>query len=166
VVGITWYEAVAFCRWLTQHRDYNPEGYIYLLPSEAEWEYAARRATRRNYPWGNEEPDAERANFDSVYYGTTVVGCFAPGAIQEDGIHELTGNVLEWTRSEYRDYPYDSEDGREDIDNPAGKWVTLRGGGWYFQSYLLHASNRFSFAPDIHLGYVGFRLVRYPPDKA
>jgi formylglycine-generating enzyme required for sulfatase activity len=78
VVGISWYEAIAFCKWLNRHKDYNREGFVYLLPSEAEWEYAARRATRRTYPWGNEELDAERANLDSVYNNTTAVGCFAP----------------------------------------------------------------------------------------
>jgi formylglycine-generating enzyme required for sulfatase activity len=85
VVGVSWYEAVAFCRWLTQHPQYNPEGYVYTLPSEAEWEYAARRATRRTYPWGNEEPDAERAHYGETYNGTSAVGCFPATATPTDG---------------------------------------------------------------------------------
>jgi formylglycine-generating enzyme required for sulfatase activity len=163
VVDISWHEAVAFCRWLTQHQGYNPDGYTYLLPSEAEWEYAARRATRRTYPWGNEEPDAERANYDRTYNGTSAVGCFPAGATPEDGIHDLAGNVWEWTRSEYRNYPYDPADGREDMDNPAEKRFTRRGGGWDDRSYGLRASLRLSLVP-VARGSVGCRVARRLPE--
>jgi formylglycine-generating enzyme required for sulfatase activity len=163
VVSISWYEAVAFCHWLTQHPKYNPEGYVYVLPSEAEWEYAARRATRRTYPWGNEEPDAERANYDRTYNGTTAVGCFPAGATPEDGIHDLAGNVWEWTRSVYHEYPYDPADGREDMDNPAKKRFTLRGGGWYDRSDVLRASHRNLNTPDFHFFNIGCRLARRLP---
>jgi formylglycine-generating enzyme required for sulfatase activity len=159
VVGISWYEAVAFCKWLS-----HTTGDDYCLPSEAEWEYAARRATRRTYPWGSQEPDAERANFDAVYNGTTAVGCFAPGVTPEYQIHDLAGNVFEWTRSEYREYPYETDDGREDMDNPAGKRFTLRGGGWLNQSYRLRASSRNYFAPDDLNNLVGCRLARRLPE--
>jgi formylglycine-generating enzyme required for sulfatase activity len=164
VVRISWYEAVAFCKWLTEHQKYNPDGYTYLLPSEAEWEYAARRATRRTYPWGDEEPDAERANFNRVYNGTSAVGCFAPGATPKDQIHDLAGNVWEWTRSVYRDYPYDPTDGREDTDTPTDKTFVLRGGGWLDRSYYLRASGRGYFrAPDFHYYHIGCRLARRLP---
>src|SRR5215211_779422 len=113
VVGISWYEAMAFCRWLTQQQEY-----VYTLPSEAEWEYAARGAARRIYPWGDTEPDGERANFDGTHNGTTAVGCFASGATPEE-LLDMAGNVWEWTRSEYRPYPYDQNDGRETPDEPA-----------------------------------------------
>jgi formylglycine-generating enzyme required for sulfatase activity len=164
VVGIFWYEAMAFCRWLTQQQQYNREGFVYLLPSEAEWEYAARRATRRTYPWGNEELDAERANLDSVYNNTTAVGCFAPGATPKDQIHDLAGNVWEWTRSVYRDYPYDPTDGREDKENPTDKTFVLRGGGWYDWSNDLRASDRIDFSPDNHDYSFGCRVARRLPE--
>jgi formylglycine-generating enzyme required for sulfatase activity len=164
VVGISWYEAVAFCHWLTQHQGYNPDGYVYVLPSEAEWEYAARRATRRTYPWGNEEPDAERANYEYKHNGTSAVGCFPAGATPEDGIHDLAGNVWEWTRSEYRSYPYDPDDGREDMDAPAKKSFTFRGGGWYVRSFSLRASYRDFGTPDSHLDSIGCRLARRLPE--
>lgn len=104
VVGVSWYEAMAFCRWLTQHQVYNPDKSTYTLPSEAEWEYAARGVARRPYPWGGRPPDGERANFENLYGGTTAVGCFVPGATPE-GVLDLAGNVWEWTRSLYASYP-------------------------------------------------------------
>jgi formylglycine-generating enzyme required for sulfatase activity len=160
VVGISWYEAVAFCTWLS-----HTTGEDYCLPSEAEWEYAARRATRRIYPWGNEEPDAERANFNRVYNGTSAVGCFAPGATPEEDIHELAGNVWEWTRSdEHRSYPYDPDDGREDVDDPMGRYFTVRGGGWHYRSDFLRASIRDSLMPDYHFNFIGVRLARRLPE--
>jgi formylglycine-generating enzyme required for sulfatase activity len=163
VVGISWYEAVAFCRWLTQHPEYNLEGYHYLLPSEAEWEYAARRATRRSYPWSDDEPDAECANYDQIHGGTTAVGCFPMGVTPDDGLHDLAGNVLEWTRSEYRDYPYDPNDGRETPDSPAEKAFTLRGGGWVNRSVDLRTCARFDFPSDHLNNSGGCRLARYLP---
>jgi formylglycine-generating enzyme required for sulfatase activity len=160
VVGITWYEAIAFCRWLTQSRRYNPTSYTYTLLSEAEWEYAARRNRRRQYPWGTDEPDGEHANYDQIYQGTTPVGCFPLGATPE-GIFDLAGTVWEWTRSEYQDYPYDPYDGRESLDDPAQKRFALRGGGWDNGSIDLHASERNSSRPDDQNLDVGFRLARH-----
>ncbi|PDV99467.1 hypothetical protein CJ255_21490 [Candidatus Viridilinea mediisalina] len=156
LVGISWYEASAFCAWLTQHlRD----GYIYRLPSEAEWEYAARGVLRRPYPWGEETPDGERANFAGTHNGTSAVGCFPLGATPE-GILDLAGNVWEWTRSEYRSYPYDPDDGREDSRDPAEKRFTLRGGSWDDQSLSLRAAYRLHNPPDNFDRNVGLRFAR------
>jgi formylglycine-generating enzyme required for sulfatase activity len=69
--------------------------------------------------------------------------------------------VWEWTRSEYRPYPYDPNDGREDGQEPARKYFTLRGGGWGNPSIILRASNRHFNTPDFPL--VGLRLARHPP---
>jgi len=158
VVGVSWYEATAYGDWLTQHlRD----GYIYRLASEAEWEYAARGRERRTYPWGNPEPDGERANFNRQYNGTTAVGCFPAGATPETDLLDMAGNVWEWTRSAYQPYPYDPDDGREDEAEPAQKHFTLRGGAGYFQPIYLRAAYRFGDSPDTHVQYVGFRLARH-----
>lgn len=159
VVGVNWYEARAFCRWLTQHLD---DGYEYLLPSEAEWEYAARGADRRTYPWSDEELTAERASYDQKYGITTLAaGCFPRGATPE-GVLDLAGNVWEWTRSEYCAYPYNPTDGRENGDNPAEKRFTLRGGSWADLPVGLRAAFRSLFSPDVRNGGVGFRLARHP----
>jgi len=155
-VGINWYEATAFCAWLTQHLS---DGYVYRLPSEAGWEYAARSTARRPYPWGDALPDAERANFNQTHGGTSAVGCFPAGATPE-GLLDMAGNVWEWTRSEFRDYPYNSDDGRESGAAPAQKVFTLRGASWHFRPIYLRAARRYHFAPD-YRGYdLGFRLAR------
>jgi formylglycine-generating enzyme required for sulfatase activity len=158
VVGVNWYEATAFCRWLTQQLG---NGYTYVLPSEAEWEYAARGTARRMYPWGDAEPDGERANYAENYGYTTAVGCFPQGATPE-GVLDLAGNVWEWTRSEFRPYPYDRDDGREQGHDPAQKRFTLRGGSWDARSFYLRAADRDLFSPDYHDDAVGFRLARHP----
>jgi len=160
IVDVSWYEAMAFCRWLSRHPVYNPGAHAYVLPSEAEWEYAARGMARRPYPWGKDEPDGERANFAGISDGTTAVGCFPHGATPE-GVLDLAGNVWEWTRSVYAPYPYDPHDGRETPDNPADKYFTLRGGGWGNQPIYLRASYRNGLAPDIHDFNAGFRLARH-----
>lgn len=160
VVGVTWYEAQAFCGWLTQNREYNPEGYIYRLPSEAEWEYAARGKARRTYPWGKDEPDGERANYDDQYDRTTAVGCFSLGGTPE-GVDDLVGNVREWTSTVYAPYPYDPDDGREEKSNPTKKRFALRGGGWDNPSVVLRACDRDHNAPEFHYDAIGFRLARH-----
>jgi formylglycine-generating enzyme required for sulfatase activity len=159
IVGVSWYEAVAFCRWLTQHLN---NGGAYMLPSELEWEYACRGAARRNYAWGDQTPDGERANFAETQQGTTAVGCFPAGATPE-GLFDMAGNVWEWNRSEYRDYPYSPNDGREDEQNPDQKRFTFRGGCWNNQSIFLRAALRnVSLSPDFRITLVGFRLARHP----
>lgn len=79
IVGVSWYEATAFCSWFTQQQDYNSEGYLYYLPTEIEWEYAAHGTMRRIYVWGIEKPDEEYANYERRYKGTTTVGSFLKG---------------------------------------------------------------------------------------
>jgi formylglycine-generating enzyme required for sulfatase activity len=156
VVGVSWYEAMAFCAWLTQHKTFNPTKAIYRLPSEAEWEFAARGAERRPYPWGNEEPDNERANFDMPYNGTMAVGCYQRGATPNK-IHDLAGNVWEWTNSIHAPYSTMSGD-RTNLTTEA--LLVVRGGSWLDRAVYLRAAHRRRFAPELRVDHVGFRLVR------
>ena len=158
VVGASWYEATAFCAWLTAHLN---DGYSYRLPSEAEWEYAARGAARRPYPWGEAAPDSERANSGDVSDGPTAVGCFPAGATPDSGLLDMDGNVWEGTRSAYQDYPYNPDDGREDARDPAQKNFALRGGSWANQSVLLRAARRGHLNPNRRSNNVGLRLARH-----
>ena len=159
VVGVSWYEASAFCRWLTRHQN---DGYVYRLPSEAEWEYAARGAEGRTYPWGEPAPDEQHANHAEMYNGTTAVGCFAAG-MTPTRIHDMAGNVWEWTASMYGEYAKGLATVWQAPADAANKRFTLRGCGWNTRLLSLRASNRDYNAPDHHSLYVGFRLARHLP---
>jgi formylglycine-generating enzyme required for sulfatase activity/energy-coupling factor transporter ATP-binding protein EcfA2 len=158
IVGVTCYEAMAFCRWLTQ---YLEDQYEYRLPSEAEWEYAARGIERRIYPWGSQEPDCERLNGLECYGAIAAVGCFPRGATPE-GVLDMAGNIWEWMRSEFRPYPYDPDDGREDDRNPGEKRFARRGGSWHSHPTTLRAAYRTAIEPGYSSHDQGFRLARHP----
>ena len=99
VVGVSWYEAVAYCAWLTavgQQAGWLPTTGELRLPTALEWERAARGTDQRRYPWGDEVPDAERANYKDTGIGRpTAVGCF-PAGVAGCGALDMVGNVMEW----------------------------------------------------------------------
>ena len=114
VVEPSWHGARAYCRWRAKR-----------LPTEAEWERAARGAAGRAYPWGNQPPDPGRARYGGGWGETLPVGR-PPGGATPEGVMNMAGNVHEWVSSLYRPYPYGAGDGREDPHAP-GERVT-RGG--------------------------------------
>jgi formylglycine-generating enzyme required for sulfatase activity len=158
---VTWHDALAYCRWLAEKT-----GVPVTLPSEAEWEKAARGTDGRIYPWGNDW-DATRCNTGEGGKGdTTPVGAYPNGA-SPYGCLDMAGNVWEWTRSLWgRDaqkpafgYPYDPGDGREDLD--AGNEVlrVVRGGSFgYSGSYARCACRRWN-NPVGGWDVSGFRVV-------
>jgi formylglycine-generating enzyme required for sulfatase activity/predicted phosphodiesterase len=188
VVNITWYEALAFTHWLTQK--WLKEGIIsesqeVRLPSEAEWEKAARGGEQipenavigppweskhkpkikqnpkpqRNYPWGGAdgcEPDL--ANFDQTgIRATSAVGCF-PAGTSPYGVLELSGNVWEWTRSVYnKKYTDNPNEGQEVLNSKDSR--VLRGGSWYDRTEHLRSSSSVKGSPDNVHDNVGFRVV-------
>jgi formylglycine-generating enzyme required for sulfatase activity len=154
---VSWYECMAYARWLSAQT-----GDDYRLPTEAEWEKAARGTEGLRYPWGNQEPTDDLTNFNRTVGRTTAVGNYPAGA-SPYGALDMAGNVWEWTRSVYQDYPYDPDDGRENISNPSEKRFTVRGGGWDDRSNYLRASVRFNVAPDDLNSSIGCRLARHLP---
>lgn len=133
VMGVSWFEAMAYAAWLDDRLksrvSWVPAGYRVRLPTEAEWEKAARAGDGRRYPWGDEDWDEGRANIsDSKIGRPSTIGMYPRGSTP-NGLHDLSGNIWEWTLSLSQNYPYLSDDGRND-PNAAGRRV-VRGGSWY-----------------------------------
>lgn len=156
VIGVAFHDALAYCCWLS-----GVTGSHYTLPSEAEWEKAARGTDGRKYPWGDSPPDRSRCNIEGWFGDTTPVGKFSPGgdAPRFDnrfGCADMAGNVWEWTRSlwgtdwEKPDwkYSYDPKD-RKREDLRAGDEVrrVLRGGSWYFNGRNARCASRIQELP-------------------
>ncbi len=154
VVNVSWHDAQAYCRWLSQKT-----GRPYRLLTEAEWERAARGTGGRRYPWGNEPPTEEHCNYGKNVGHTTPVGAYSLqfGQDRESpyGCADMVGNVWEWTSSLFRPYPYDPSDGRED-PNAAGPRV-LRGGAWVSSPESLRTTSRLKDNPDSRYHTGGFR---------
>jgi formylglycine-generating enzyme required for sulfatase activity len=124
VVGVSWYEAYAYCRWLSEET-----GRGYRLPTEAEWEKAARGTDERLWPWGSRF-HAALCNTRASGLGWAVpVGRYSPAGDSPYGCAEMVGNVSEWVATRFDVYPAESGDGRED---PAGASERVtRGGSWH-----------------------------------
>jgi formylglycine-generating enzyme required for sulfatase activity len=152
VVGISLFEAEAYCRWLSAQ-----SGLRVRLPTEAEWEAAARGQERRPWPWGEHEPTLESFNADSLHLlRTSPVGVFPAGDTPE-GMVDVAGNVWEWSTSEYTPERLSAER----VNTPAEPEAlrTLRGGGHDFIPAHCRPSYRFKCNPLMRNNVIGFRIV-------
>jgi formylglycine-generating enzyme required for sulfatase activity len=156
VVGVTWYEALAYCAWLTATLD---DGHTYGLPSEAQWERAARGRQGRAYPWGDEWAGDHCNSAEAGLETPSPVGLFPQGATPE-GIQDMAGNVWEWTSSLYGEYPYRADDGREDVSDTGDR--VLRGGAWLSSSGDARSAIRNWNLPDLLFDNFGFRCLIAP----
>ena len=174
VVGVSWYESLAFTRWLEEKirtkeqfnvlDEKNPvrlkADFHICLPSESEWEKASRGTAGRKYPWDGEF-NPNFANVSETGINTTsAMGCF-PKGISPYGLLETSGNVWEWMRSEYEDSPYRADDGRENLSKKV-QYRSLRGGSFGGGSDVARCAYRFGFDPDYWFRYYGFRVVVSP----
>lgn len=158
VVYVTWFDAQSFAEWIGGS-----------LPTEAQWERAARGTQGRIYPWGNDAPKArQHANFARRYNRPTQVGQFPKGATP-NGIVDLAGNVWEWCLDEYNPFFY-QENSKDIRQNPLNlrfrdvlRARVIRGGAWDVGSAFLRSSLRFKFYPLDSADTVGFRVVRPRP---
>ena len=169
VVQVNWFEANAFCHWLT--RKIGGSRWIFGLPSEAEWEKAARGPDNFDYGLGMTISDDQVKLYNwkkNPGAEVTVVGweetqrSYRPNRY---GLYHMSGNVTEWTQSIYRTYnrqhPYVDDDDRNHDDTPGER--VLRGGSWYTASIaVLYIPYRENFRPDVETPYLGFRVVARP----
>ncbi len=149
VVEASWHGALAYCNWLGKR-----------LPSEAEWEKAARGTDGRKYPWGNDAPSKNRAHFGGGWNELKPVGEFPKGA-SPYGLLDMAGNGWEWVSSAYLPYPYDATDGREDLSRDLIRGT--RGGGHDSSAAELTTTNRgrhVSRNPRGGHHNIGFRCAR------
>ncbi|MCP4536455.1 MAG: SUMF1/EgtB/PvdO family nonheme iron enzyme [Chloroflexi bacterium] len=161
VVGVSWYEAIAFCRWLTEQLRQSGElgsDKEITLPTEPQWEKAARGTDGRIYPWGN-DPDPNCANYnESNINATSAVGCF-PNGISPYGIEDLSGNVREWCRTKWEDN-YENYQDDNDLEGKGRRVV--RGGAFYYNLWDVRCAVRFVRDPYNRNNNRGFRIVASP----
>ena len=161
---VSWPDALAYCRWLEdllrdapatppELRNLLAEGWRVTLPSEAQWEKAARGDDGRIFPWGN-ELRGDRANFATGR--PAPVGELACPECPH-GLADMSGNVWEWTRSPYQPYPYTEADDREGLEGEA-LWV-MRGGSFADPARNVRAAIRGAAGPDVRREFMGFRVV-------
>jgi formylglycine-generating enzyme required for sulfatase activity len=157
VVKVNWHDAMAYCQWLTNVLNrVKPIGRI-TLPTEAQWEKAARGGDARIYPWGD-TVDPGRANYGDTGIDTTSpLGCF-PNGQSPCGMLDMAGNVNEWCLDDMRRYTEDEvADPQEE-----GSVRVFRGGGWYYSARRCRSASRHGIGPDYRSDYQGFRLVLLP----
>jgi formylglycine-generating enzyme required for sulfatase activity len=169
VVNVTWVDTTKYCQWVSNLlKSELPSGLICRLPTESEWEKAARGTEGREYPWGNGF-DKSKCNVSSnelrslimtLTGGTTPVHQYSPRGDSPYGCADMAGNVWEWTHSLKKEYPYNFNDGREDEKSNGSR--VLRGGSFAYDQWYARSAYRYDFNP-LSYNNRGFRVCLAPP---
>jgi formylglycine-generating enzyme required for sulfatase activity len=154
VVEVSWHDAKDFCAWAAQQLDR-----IVRLPTEAEWEKAARGVDGRIYPWGNEPPSPLLCNYNRNQGGTTPVGQYSPAGDSPYGCADMSGNVWEWCADWYQADYYKDAPSRNPTGPVGGESRVLRGGSWYSLVRNVRGADRGWNDPTNSDYNYGFRCV-------
>jgi formylglycine-generating enzyme required for sulfatase activity len=161
VVNVSWNDAVAYCKWFNeQHKtQLRANGLTLHLPTEAQWEKAARGEYGNEWPWGNEFDKNKCNSNEGKKKGTTPVDAYPSGA-SPYGVMDMVGNVWEWTHTLFKEYPYKAEDGRE--SEKVAESRAMRGGSFDLNRQAARCASRYSGLPNNRNKIVSFRLCVSP----
>ncbi|MFN2302198.1 MAG: formylglycine-generating enzyme family protein, partial [Anaerolineales bacterium] len=171
VVLVCWYDAFAFCQWFqAQYGQDLPLGYHLRLPSEAEWEKAARGPLGFKWPWGDAFVGGNCNSKESGKLYTTPAGQHSPDGDSAYGLADMSGNIWEWTITLWGEdrntpafvYPYQHDDGREDMQATEKIYRIIRGGSFKDDYKGVRCACRDLDPPGYSLNNVGFRLLLAP----
>ena len=161
VTYVKWVDAMEYCQWLNSLlKNELPSGLVLRLPTEAEWEKAARGTDGLEYPWGDEFDKNKCNTSEGSKDGTTSVGLYSPPGDSLYGCADMVGNVWEWTHSLKKKYPYNASDGRENEKASGGH--VLRGGSFINDERVARCACRSVFNLIDSSYYIGFRVLAAP----
>lgn len=158
VISVSYEDAKAFCDWLSK----KSTCYNFDLPTEAQWERAARGTEQRKYPWGDSSPGCNLANYGTCRGGPVEVGSYTGGK-SSGGVHDMAGNVWEWCKDWYGSSYYADlgNNGRNPQGPASGSTRVLRGGGYNSNSKNIRSTERYNRNPSYKDERIGFRVCRY-----
>ncbi|MCP4699538.1 MAG: SUMF1/EgtB/PvdO family nonheme iron enzyme [Gammaproteobacteria bacterium] len=156
VINVSWKDAAAYAKWLSEQT-----GQTYRMPTEAEWEYAARAGSETKYWWGNEignnRANCTNSGCKDPFKNTAPVGSFAPNSF---GLHDTMGNVYEWVQDRYDSGYYAKSPKRNPTGPETGAYRVIRNGSWSNSPRDVRAAGRDWHYPGYRDVYLGFRLAR------